>query len=528
MARKNNKGFSIVEIVIAIAILSVLLVPIVTQISQTFKTSRQTKKQQLANDNAIYVMEDFQRASLDELEKKYGNVIDGDASSANDLVENKKNCVVYKPDGSAAGVTVEYTYKIYTLDSVELGYENTEYTRKVIMDDLSASLLSKGYRLTTSSISKDGFIINDEGNTVSVDSDGLITGAICEPADAVQNPNNVNLGNMQNMDSTKVAIIGGNATNFDSQAQSDFYAIAMNKLKEEQPASWEQAMFRNDNDSVLNQAYNLDNTKKITRIYIDNLTDDEGKSYYQVNADVTYYNSSVRDTARVPARWSDEIHYNVYSQKFYMDTCPAIYFEYQPYTAEAVYSKSNPSNNNVIYTSDDYLFIENYVDDASIYLYRPYEDQMYTYNTTTQEVELDDGTTVEVNSRIGTVKEQIELDDGSNINVDSWVFYKNMTGNSTVKIHLCSEQGGKPVKLYTNFKTSMFKTAASEYITLAMDKTKEGAIPANSTVVDFNGAIKRLSEDERRTDRLFTVRVYLSTDESGSNSVSLTGAKGEN
>ncbi len=32
MARKNNKGFSVVEIVIAIAILSLLLVPIVTQI----------------------------------------------------------------------------------------------------------------------------------------------------------------------------------------------------------------------------------------------------------------------------------------------------------------------------------------------------------------------------------------------------------------------------------------------------------------------------------------------------------------
>ena len=65
MARKNNKGFSVVEIVIAITILSLLLVPIVTQISQTFKTSRMAKQQQYVMDDAVYLMEDFQKSSME-------------------------------------------------------------------------------------------------------------------------------------------------------------------------------------------------------------------------------------------------------------------------------------------------------------------------------------------------------------------------------------------------------------------------------------------------------------------------------
>ena len=104
MARKNNKGFSIVEIVIAIAILSVLLVPIVTQIGQTFRTSRQTKLQQLSNDDAIYLMEDFQRSSLDELDAKYGNAVDGDTHSAQDVIKKPAQCEIFDETGSSTGV----------------------------------------------------------------------------------------------------------------------------------------------------------------------------------------------------------------------------------------------------------------------------------------------------------------------------------------------------------------------------------------------------------------------------------------
>lgn len=46
MAKNKNKGFTVVEIVIAIAILTLLLTPIVEQLAQTMRTNRIAKEQQ--------------------------------------------------------------------------------------------------------------------------------------------------------------------------------------------------------------------------------------------------------------------------------------------------------------------------------------------------------------------------------------------------------------------------------------------------------------------------------------------------
>ena len=43
MAKTNNKGFTLIEIVIAVAILSVLLTPILKQFANTLETSRKAK-----------------------------------------------------------------------------------------------------------------------------------------------------------------------------------------------------------------------------------------------------------------------------------------------------------------------------------------------------------------------------------------------------------------------------------------------------------------------------------------------------
>ena len=495
MARKDNKGFSIVEIVIAITILSLLLVPIVTQISQTFKTNRQTRRQQLANDDAIYVMEDFQKSTLGELETKYS------APSSEEIT-----CKIYDETGSDTGDTVKYTANIYTLSDVELGHENTVYTRKVIMDDLSLALLNEGYRMTVNSVELAGFEVNDEGNTVKYDSNGRITDVVCTTTTPVNNPNKVNLGNMQNMDSTKVAIIGGNAANFDAQAEQGFYSLALNKMKETDKPSWDQAMYSSLSDSVLNQYYNLDNTKKVTRIYIDQLTDDTGNDYYQVSVGITYKNTTVTDTAN-PKRWSDELAYNVYSQKFYMDECPAVYFEYQPYTAESSYGSGI-----MYYTSDDYLIVENYVDDAKIYLYKPVQDQMQVYS-----------------GRDGAVKDgsgNIIYD--TNGNVEAYEFYTSSSGTTPVKIHICDEDGTKPATVYTNIKIADFDTAAHAVISDLLKNKETGGIQTASSTKDFAGELKKLSEDQRLQERIFTIRVYLTTDDSAANDISITGAKGEN
>ena len=73
MAKTNNKGFSFVEIVIAVAILSILLTPIIHQFGNTLETSRKAKAAQAANEKAAYEVEEFQSTSKDELDTKYAS-----------------------------------------------------------------------------------------------------------------------------------------------------------------------------------------------------------------------------------------------------------------------------------------------------------------------------------------------------------------------------------------------------------------------------------------------------------------------
>ncbi|MBR1815751.1 MAG: prepilin-type N-terminal cleavage/methylation domain-containing protein [Lachnospiraceae bacterium] len=484
MARKNNKGFSIVEIVIAITILSVLLVPIVTQISQTLRTSRLTKRQQLANDNAIYLMEDFQKSSMDELKTAYG-----------EPNKQTKTCAVYDTSGDYKA-DVSYTVWIYSPAAVSLGHENTVYNRTVVMDDLATSLLAEGYKLSVNSVSLDGFEINNEGNTIKTDANGIITDAVCDSATIIADPNKINLGNMQNMDSSKVAIIGGNATNFDAQADSEFFSIMMNRMKLDAYSTWNQALYHVQGDAYTNQAYNFDKIRKITRIYIDEGVD-AGNHYYQVSADVVYQyeNPTSGEVLVIIPEDERRLRFNVYSQRFYTDKCPDVYMEYQPFTADSTEAGFE-------YTSNDYLIVESYVEDAKIYLYKPFNDQM--------------NTRIHVSGLVS----------GAAGSEEKYKFYTTGAATTAVNIHLNSERDTKSVKVYTNIDTTTFDL--SKYNVFS--QLYQAQNTSNSSFNDaFIGTCEPLSADQRLQERLFTIRVSLKADDnSDANDVSLTGVKGEN
>ncbi len=488
MARKNNKGYSIIEIIIAITILSLLLVPIVTQISQTFKTSRMAKQQQYVTDNAVYLMEDFQKSSLDELEAKY-------SGGENSIVKKEESvtCTVYLVNSESGNVEstskeVKYHAYRYNLEKVKLGPEKKEYERYVILDDLDTALKgtvaegTQGYTMAKMTSAPTGFVLNSEGFAVKYNAKGFVEAAVCEKTPLVENPNDVNLGNMQNMDSSKVAIVPGTSANFDSQASKEFFALAMEDLRKTDPESWKQAMNHTDSDSVLNQDYSLKNNIKLTKIYIDKKSDT--KDYYVVSVDVYYYNSKLNKT----------ISYNAFSQKFYTNECPATYFEYQPYAAEV-------GTGSVIYAADDYIMVDNYVPDAKIYLYRPRNDQMTATNS----------------ELIGYLEAS-----------KCYTFYQQKGSSNTVNIHLCNlnNKDDAPSNVYTNIDTSIFD------VTKISDSLFAEVVSNDSTAkerTDYTG-LKTLAEDERFESRLYTITVSLSPkdDEAGSNEVMFTGAKGEN
>ena len=70
MTKRNNKGFSIVDSIIAVAVLTILITPILYQVIHTMNTSRQAKERQYVLDNAQYVMTFFQSTKDENLFKQ--------------------------------------------------------------------------------------------------------------------------------------------------------------------------------------------------------------------------------------------------------------------------------------------------------------------------------------------------------------------------------------------------------------------------------------------------------------------------
>ena len=501
----NNKGFSLVEIMIAIAILTILLVPIMQQFSQTMSVSRTAKQQQYANESATYSLECFKSGTLAELEDQFGAPT---VTSA--------ECDVYDASGNLISATpVDYSVYQYTLPNEKLGPKQIEYTKTVTLDDLSLMLLAAdagsgdGYKISYDNPSApSGFTRADDGSLVmDSNSDGIIDGIVCDVVTNVDNPNDVSLGDVQNYDSKKVAIINGYASNFDAQAETAFYAAAMDNLKEYDYESWQQALLHTSNDSVLNSFDYSNNQKKLTKIYVDKKTDIATSSeYYIVKCDVYYENSYslTPSTTGVPMSFHDEFHYNVFSQKFNTSECPSIYLEYQPYTNEV------SSTLGVIYSANDRIVVDNYVDDANIYIYKPINDQMNVREGR------DD-------AYYDAIYASNSLDDAKNI---LYKFYTTNTRTTEVTFNICdASPDNKPASVFTNILNT-FNTTAFSDITTAV---AEGEGASNGRT-DFSGTIGELEDYERYEDRLWTVKVILDPvdDSYGMNTITLTGAKGEN
>lgn len=532
MAKNKNKGFTLIEVIIAIAILTLLLTPIMKQFAQTLETSRKAKELQYANEGAAYLLEYSQKNDLSKLatgtdatdnadELKLAaapvsyKVIPGSSSAG-------VNCAIYKTDGTpVTGLdgNVLYTATKYQLNDVKLGARNTVYHRSVVTDDLAIRLVDminasgKGYKIAYNMTKDDldnfpeGFELTNEGSIVKYN-DGLVVAAACYEADRADNPNDTNLGNMQNLDATKVAIINGTASSFDAQAESSFYLMAMELLKEKDYDSYAQALMHESQDSVLNTIEYMNSLHKLTKIYIDfvdNGNADKTDDYYIIKADVYYATTySIQGNDGTTYSANGVLDYNVFSQKFYTDRCPDIYFEYQPHTVDYAYGNAV---NKVTYAANDDIIIDNYVvnpdgdgdgakDKVKIYLYKPTKDQSNTaYADTT--------------------------------NKD--VYYTTAESGKKVKINIYrANDDVKYADIYTNLvvDTDQFGVTARNTISSVVSDSK---VYTSTARKDYSMTyINELAGDKRTDDRLMTVTVKYTPESKSVSEIRLSGAKGGN
>lgn len=65
MTKKNNKGFSLIEVIIAVAVFAILIVPLTSQLISAVNINKKSTKKQYAIDKAEQIMESFKTADME-------------------------------------------------------------------------------------------------------------------------------------------------------------------------------------------------------------------------------------------------------------------------------------------------------------------------------------------------------------------------------------------------------------------------------------------------------------------------------
>lgn len=324
MAKINNKGFSLVEVIVAIAIFAILIIPLTTQLISAVNTNTKTTKKQYAVEMAEELMESFKVCDL----KDAITISDGDAASSSEYVFSKtasENKTITLPDASAT--VVPYTVDTYECNDIAIGGNFETYTCTVTVNSAAYAVSSKGY------------VYDRENNACKVDGDGNYI------------KTNPATGTIRNLDNKQAAIITGatytgqgsgvNENNLDNQAFEHFRDVKLDLLKENK-VYYNQ--YLSGSDYFSSDYFNKYTTIKISKV----------SSKYMIECIVRYEDqtqlaviSAKYATGAQNVYYPDSAYGNgvVYRQEF--EELPPIYLLYAP----AIY--------NGAYCPRDYISIDN-------------------------------------------------------------------------------------------------------------------------------------------------------------------------
>ena len=397
---RDNRGISLVDLVIAIAVLALLITPIIIQVAMTLNTSAQAKERQYTVDSATAVMEYFKQSSIDDIKtnKNVSGLVNVDSMVVYNPQDaaNKKVCKIYV-NGADSGEEVVYNCTDFLLNDVQLGRAKNNYDRAVVMTDLANKLLAKGYRInyevdldktstTYSNISSNpAFTIQSDHSAVMFDDKNSITRHItaidCVPVtgSGYVDPNTVSLGNIQDLDSNKVAIIEGDETKLDHKFESDLvskildYASRNTGVIDEDIMS-DTATLNTYIADLIRSPYNTFRRMIMISVTRRVPTGSNPVPYYHVDVNVRYY-LKFNNTAFRVFNGSNEgsLTYEVMNRDFYTSESPDVYMVYEPFII-------NSNSGDAEYADVDYITIHSdpYTsgqiagnDPSKIYLVKP-------------------------------------------------------------------------------------------------------------------------------------------------------------
>lgn len=327
MAKNNNKGFSLVEVIVAVAVFAILIIPLTRQLITATNTNTRSVKKQYAIEKAEEIMENFKSADIDG-----STVVMPDGKKKSDgTTADYVFALTGEANESASlstGDTVAYNVKTYTCSDVSLGEKYETYTCEVQVSDMASAVSKLGY--VWDSVAGDIRYDNATGNPVTISEATGVT---------------------RNLDNDKSAIIrtatylgknsGVTGDSLDNQAYAEFISRKADVLKDYSVAY---------NQYLSGAAYFADDYfEKTTTIKVSNVTG----GGYKVECIVRYddvtkfgtiksaYESSGNSVYMPESSDGDGV---VFSKEY--EELPSVYLMYTP----AVYNGS--------YCSSDYIKVD--------------------------------------------------------------------------------------------------------------------------------------------------------------------------
>jgi prepilin-type N-terminal cleavage/methylation domain-containing protein len=435
--RLNNKGFSLVEIIIAVAVFAILVYPISTAIVTAAKTRSTSTKKQYAVEEAEEIMENFKTADL----SGDVNLPDDNGTTGYAFTKGASTTQSLKlPDGTST----EYTTTTYTCNDISLGTKYEKYNCEVEVNDAAYQVLKSGYVLEELDDGSGNAVYKTEGSSYV-------------------KTNMSSSGTVRNLDSKQSAIITGatytgagstvTENNLDNQAYQYFKDAKLDVLK--------------DYDVQYNQylagaaIFDRDSFDKNTTIKISKLG-----SKYTIECIVTYtdhtqlgviksaYEASGNNVYKPTTAYGEGI---VYQQEFDGEI-PPIYLLYAP----AIYNGS--------YCENDYITVDNsgISEEAKIYLFE---------------------TTADLDSKYkDVICEQFGISSLSEITYSSATSTRAMSDVNVV-LKLAAGADDSLLSIFSNFdvqKTS--DTPASDYDVMDTTKDESGDVYMYAITVTVEGS----------------------------------------
>ena len=513
MRRKTNKGVSMVEILISIAIFAILMVPIVQGIISSLKQSTEAKTLQYRNEFAENVVEYVKQDSLI-------NIMDGSyftsiGSYTDSGAPITATATFYKQPSEAtydeslnelaALITKKPSISLTTQDSTLY----SEQGKQKIFYPYESYSLSGKVKLGTED--EEYSYVMEISNKYYADKEAATKGSYV-------NPNNLALGIVEDIDHTKVALINGTIANYDQAVTNAFTAKKIELLKTLDPDWYE--IYTQQQTGV--DIFADDRGNRIITVKVSGSED----SGYKVTCNLKYYDNCESNSNLQSLLKDYSIEYNPFEYEYPVDP------ETKVATLPNIYLMYNVCIYNGQYVSDDYIAIDTsgVTDDTKVNLFVVETAETYSDNVVVANPELVEWVGDTVTKRPVLYNTSVLAGDEDRRNV---------------KIHMAAAKGStlSNINIYHNFDTLgstnnnrkneaiLYKDDALDSIFnsndyLPLESHSGGSKDVNASVADFN-SLDAAKEENRG---LYEIRLWIQQGDTVDTTVTptITATKGGN